>query len=128
MKHKLVINSNLKALKDLYQWMKILLTNHDVKGKTLRNILLITQEMTTNSILHGNKSQIDKIVTIEVTIDEKISVEIEDEGEGIKQFPSHEEAIELDYIAENGRGLKLAVLMTDSIELCGNRVKYIFNR
>lgn len=128
MKHKLVITSELKSLEALYQWMEKLLVNHDIKAKNIRNILLITQEMTTNSILHGNKNQVEKMVKIEVVIDKQISVEIEDEGEGIKNFPTTEEALDLDYLLEHGRGLKLAVLMTDSIELYGNRVKYIFNK
>ena len=128
MKHKLVIKNDLNALETLYQWMERLLKNHNVQKKNLRNILLITQEMATNSILHGNKNQIEKIVTIEVTISEEISIEIEDEGEGIKRLPSKKEAKELDYLAENGRGLKLAVLLTKSIELDGNRIKLIFKK
>ena len=128
MKNKLVLSSRLDSLTIIYRWIEHLLINK-VNEKELRNILLITQEMVTNSILHGNQSVIEKNVIVEVFIKQKnITVEIEDEGEGIKRLPSKEEAKELDYLTENGRGLKLAVLMTKSIELHGNRIKLIFNR
>jgi len=85
--------------------------------------------MVTNSILHGNKNIVEKPVTVEVTVNESnIEVEIQDEGEGLKSLPSKDEAKELDYLAENGRGVKLAVLMTERIELNGNRMKLIFNK
>jgi len=128
MRNRLVLSSKLDSILIIYRWMEHLLINN-VNEKELRNILLITQEMATNSILHGNQGVIEKNLIIEVFIKQKnITVEIEDEGEGIKRLPSKEEAKELDYLTENGRGLKLAVLMTEKIELHGNRIKLIFNR
>ena len=128
MKNRLIVKSELESLDNVYRWVEDLLTNQ-VNEKELRNILLITQEMVTNSILHGNKHAIEGKVLIEVKIaQKKIYIEIEDEGEGVKLLPTKEEAKELDYLTENGRGLKLAILITDSIELDGNKIKLIFNR
>jgi len=127
-KHRLIVTSELKSLDSVYSWIKKLLIN-EVSEKELRNILLITQEMVTNSILHGNEHAIDKKVTIDVEINlNDVNIEIEDEGKGLAKLPSKEEAEELDYLAENGRGLKLAVLLTKSIELHGNRIKLIFTK
>jgi len=127
-KNSLIVKSELKSLDNVYRWVEELLTD-EVGRKKLRDILLITQEMVTNSILHGNEEAIDKKVTIDVEIElNEIKINIEDEGKGLKSLPSHKEAEELDYLAESGRGLKLAVLMTNSIELHGNRIKLIFNR
>ena len=128
MKNKLVIQSELRSLNTVYQWLEKYLLKK-VSEEKLRNILLITQEMVTNSILHGNKNIVEKAVTVEITVNESnIEVEIQDEGEGLTSLPSKEEAKELDYLAENGRGVKLAVLMTERIELNGNRMKLIFNK
>lgn len=133
MKSRLVIKSEIASVESVYNWVEkvvsevMALTSQTDGAKTLRNILLITQEMVTNSILHGNREIKEKEVTIEITSDiNHIVVDITDEGEGIKKLPLQEEAQELDYLAENGRGLKLAVLMTDKIELEGNRVRLIF--
>ena len=128
MKNSLIVKSELKSLDNVYRWVEELLTD-EVGRKKLRDILLITQEMVTNSILHGNEHSIDKKVTIDVEINlNDININIEDEGKGLKSLPSQEEAEELDYLAENGRGLKLAVLMTKSIKLHGNKIKLIFTK
>lgn len=128
MKNRLVVQSELKSLENVYQWIETSLVTK-VSAKELRNILLVTQEMVTNSILHGNKSMIEKQVIVELqTTSTHLIIEIEDEGEGLKTLPSKKEAEELDYLAENGRGVKLAVLMTESMELHQNRIKLIFNR
>jgi anti-sigma regulatory factor (Ser/Thr protein kinase) len=126
MKDKLVIKSDFKLLDKVYQWLENFLVA-SISKKTLHNILFVTQEMVTNSILHGNKKLINKKVIIEVSITSThISLEISDEGEGLKQLLSQKEARNLNYLKENGRGLKLAVLMTESIELKGNKTKYLF--
>ena len=126
MKSRLVIKSEIGSIESVYNWVESFLTGK-VSAKIVRDILLITQEMVTNSILHGNRQIVEKEIIIEITILlDTVVVTVTDEGEGIKKLPLEEEAKELDYLAENGRGLKLAVLMTDKIELDGNRIKLIF--
>ncbi len=126
MKNILLIQSELSSLEMVYQWVNNFLINK-VQKKTLQNILLITQEMVTNSILHGNNNEKSKKVSIKITVDTShVTVDIEDEGEGLEKLPSKEEAQNLNYLEENGRGLKLTVLMTENIELDGNKIKLIF--
>jgi anti-sigma regulatory factor (Ser/Thr protein kinase) len=85
--------------------------------------------MVTNSIIHGNHEDINKKVVLHIDFTtEYITVEIQDEGSGIKELPTKEESQELDYIAENGRGLKLAVLICDDIVLKGNKITLMFSR
>ena len=128
MKNRLVVKSEIASLDNVYGWVERLLTD-EVTPKELRNILLITQEMVTNAILHGNRRSGEKEVIVNVEIKpSEIDIEIEDEGEGVTALPSKEEAKELDYLDESGRGLKLAVLLTKSIELDGNRIKLIFKK
>ena len=128
MKERLVVSSELESLSQVYAWLEIFLAK-EVSSKKLRDILLIVQEMVTNSILHGNANDVEKSVSIEVEVQPTlIEINIEDEGRGISKLPSKKEAEELDYLAENGRGLKLAVLMTERIELHGNRIKLLFNK
>ena len=126
MKNILLIQSELSSLEMVYQRVNNFLINK-VQKKTLQNILLITQEMVTNSILHGNNNEKSKKVSIKITVDTShVTVDIEDEGEGLEKLPSKEEAQNLNYLEENGRGLKLTVLMTENIELDGNKIKLIF--
>jgi len=129
MKQKIVIQSDIDNIHTAYQWLELLLKEENISQKLSQTILLIAQEIITNSILHGNQKSPNKSVTIEADIGQKdIVIDIEDEGEGIEKLPSQEEAKELNYLEEGGRGLKLAVLMSDDIKLYGNRIRLIFNR
>jgi anti-sigma regulatory factor (Ser/Thr protein kinase) len=129
MRNKIVIQSNVNKLNTLYQWLETLLKEAKVEEKLSQTILLITQEIATNSILHGNQEITNKSVTVEVYIGlADIIIDIEDEGKGIKTLPTKEEANQLNYLEEGGRGLKLAVLMSNAIELYGNKIRLIFNK
>jgi len=129
MNNQIVIESRIDAIDEVYQWLQKKLEAEDIASKLLNSILLVTQEMVTNSVIHGNRESLNKYVTTNLySTSEQIIIEIQDEGEGILSLPTKDEAQELDYLAENGRGLKLTVLMTDEIELDGNRMKLMFNR
>jgi len=129
MNNQIIIESCIDAIDDVYQWLQKKLNEQNIASKLSNSILLVTQEMVTNSVIHGNKEDRTKYVTSSVHFtSEKIIIEIEDEGKGVLALPTKDEAEELDYLAENGRGLKLTVLMTDEIELDGNRMKLMFNR
>jgi len=129
MKQRIVIQSDIDNIHTAYQWLELLLKEENISQKLSQTVLLIAQEIITNSILHGNQNSPNKSVTIEADIGVKdIVIDIEDEGKGIEILPTQEEAKELNYLEEGGRGLKLAVLMSDDIELYGNRIRLIFNR
>ncbi|MBU1668110.1 ATP-binding protein [bacterium] len=125
---KLIIDSKLEALDQVYTWLKKILepiTTEKIKD----NILLITYEIVTNSIIHGNKKDPSKSVNINLNITEnQIIITVKDEGSGYEGLPSKEEAQNLNYLEEGGRGLKLAMLICDDIELNNNSIKLVFNR
>jgi len=119
--NQIIIESRIDAIDKVYQWLHKKLNEQNIESKLSHTVLLVMQEMVTNSVIHGNKEDSRKYVRISVYFtSEQIVVEIKDEGEGLLSLPSVDEAQELDYLAENGRGLKLTVLMTDEIELDGN--------
>jgi len=129
MKQKIVIQSDIDNIHTAYEWLELLLKEENISQKLSQTVLLIAQEIITNSILHGNQNSPNKSVTIEANIGIKdIVIDIKDEGDGIKRLPTKKEATELNYLEEGGRGLKLAVLMCDGIELYRNRIRLIFNR
>lgn len=122
----LIINSNIEEINNVYEWVKSKL-DENLSKKLCNNILLITQEIVSNAIIHGNENILSKKVVIKFLIDGKnIVISIEDEGKGCPSFPTKEEALELDYLSEGGRGLKLAVLMCDDIEINKNLITLIF--
>jgi len=128
-KEVMVIHSNIDEIDRVYRWLDDILKDL-VDEETSQKIILVCQEITTNAIIHGNRLLDKKLVIVTFTVNitsKEIRVKIKDEGDGIKDLPSKEEAMELDYLAEHGRGLKLAVLMSDNIEVEGNSIEATFN-
>ena len=126
MKNKIIIPSSIDEINSVYNWLEFQLKER-VDMTLSQTILLVAQEITTNAVLHGNRLLPHKFVTIEFEISStSVIINISDEGKGIDKLPSKKEAEELDYLAENGRGLKLAVLMSDKIEVDGSSTKILF--
>jgi serine/threonine-protein kinase RsbW len=127
-KDSLQIESRIEEVSRVYEWIEMHLQNK-VENKIQNNVLLVTQEIVTNAIVHGNNEDVSKkvIVTFEMS-QENITVTVEDEGEGCPPLPSKEEAQFLDYLSENGRGLKLAVLMCKRIETNQNLITLVFEK
>ncbi len=99
--------------------------NQDNYGK----ILIGTLEAVNNAIIHGNKSDESKFVSVDIKMgDSNLEVTIADEGKGFKPSevpdPTRPENIE----ALNGRGIFLMSKLADDIKFNkkGNKVTLIF--
>lgn len=91
--------------------------NEDLYG----NILIAALEATNNAIMHGNKLDADKEVSIEFNmIDDKLCVKVDDEGPGFNYEdipdPTAPENIE----NVNGRGIFLMEKLSDNISFSRN--------
>ncbi len=126
MSHALTISSSLEELEKLSIWLKGHLPA-TLSEKTRNNILLVAQELVVNAILHGNKKIESKPVIITVTVnDTDILLDIEDQGKGLPKLPTKKEAENMNYLEENGRGLKLAVLLSHCAEVMENKISITF--
>lgn len=127
MSQTLIISSRLEELEELSLWLQQQLP--DTLSESKRNkILLVAQEVATNAILYGNKSVESETVVIKLTRNPTdILLEIEDQGRGLPALPSKEEAQKMDYLEENGRGLKLTVLLSDAAQVTKNKISITFN-
>jgi serine/threonine-protein kinase RsbW len=88
----------------------------DLSDEVYGNVLVATMEATNNAIIHGNKSDPDKEVKIEINLLEKeLKVLIEDQGKGFDHMnipdPTAPENIE----KINGRGIFLMERLSDEI-------------
>ncbi|MEP3482142.1 MAG: ATP-binding protein [Fuerstiella sp.] len=82
---------------------------------------LALEEAVTNAIRHGNKSDLDKKVTIEAEVGvDRMHVEVEDEGEGFEPGDVPDPTAD-DYIDRpNGRGLLLMKAYLNRFEYTKN--------
>lgn len=88
----------------------------DLSDEVYGNVLVATMEATNNAIIHGNRSNPEKEVTIKIEIVEKeLMVHIEDQGDGFDHLnipdPTSPENLE----KINGRGIFLMERLSDEI-------------
>jgi serine/threonine-protein kinase RsbW len=92
-------------------------------------ILVSTLEAVNNAILHGNNSDVIKIVDVEITYkDKKLKIKITDEGKGFIPGKVPDPTIPQNIEAVNGRGIFLMTRLADNIKYSkrGNAVTMMF--
>lgn len=83
----------------------------------LANVLLAVTEATTNAIIHANKCDQSKMVTIDVKVNEtKLVVKIKDEGEGFDPADIPDPTEPENLLNESGRGVYLMRVYMDNVE------------
>ena len=83
----------------------------------LANVLLAVTEATTNAIIHANKCDQSKMVTIDVKVNEtKLVVKIKDEGEGFDPTDIPDPTEPENLLNESGRGVYLMRVYMDNVE------------
>lgn len=99
--------------------------SQDYYGK----ILVSTLEAVNNAILHGNQSNPDKIVEIEIVFKgNELKITVTDEGVGFRPDEVPDPTIAENIEALNGRGVYLISRLADKIKYSkkGNTVTMIF--
>lgn len=83
----------------------------------LANVLLAVTEATTNAIIHANKCDQSKMVTINVKVNEtKLVVKVKDEGEGFDPADIPDPTEPENLLNESGRGVYLMRVYMDNVE------------
>ncbi|MCX6300922.1 MAG: ATP-binding protein [Bacteroidia bacterium] len=126
---KLHIESKIENLRAVENAIDNITGEADISKDNYGKILIATLEAVNNAIIHGNKSNGNKHVDVEILLDaNKLIVTVTDEGKGFKPKevpdPTKQENIE----AINGRGVFLMSKLADEIEFNkkGNSVKMTF--
>lgn len=89
----------------------------NLSEEKISNLLLTVTEATTNAIIHGNKGDIEKIVVIDVWIeDNKLMISVKDNGKGFdpSKLPDPTETDNL--LKDSGRGIYLMKVYMDDIK------------
>lgn len=107
----LVLSSELSLIPKLEPWIKEHLFSYITKVEEQTTLHLILQEALVNAIVHGNKEDKNKKVTLTYSYEKPLlHIFIFDEGEGIPQKSKEksEENIKTeDLLLESGRGIIL---------------------
>ena len=88
----------------------------DLSDEIYGNVLVATMEATNNAIIHGNNSDPEKIVKIEILMEKKeLRVHIEDQGQGFDYSTVPDPTAPENLEKINGRGIFLMERLSDEI-------------
>lgn len=88
----------------------------DLSDEVYGNVLVATMEATNNAIIHGNNSDPDKLVKIEILFEQKeLRVHIEDQGVGFDYSTVPDPTAPENLEKINGRGIFLMERLSDEI-------------
>lgn len=113
---KLSINSTSSNFNKVERFIDNLLDEFRIPKSLRSNVTLCTVEAANNSLLHGNKLNPEKIITISAEqYPNKISVIVEDEGEGFnyRDIPDPTTPENITKVA--GRGLYIMSSLSDEL-------------
>lgn len=116
-KYHLEIESDPNNLITVEEFVNYFCKDIQLPDEKLSDVLLAVTEATTNAIIHANKSDANKKVTIDVeVVDSKMIVKVKDEGEGFepKEIPDPTEPENL--LKDHGRGIYLMRVYMDDLE------------
>ena len=112
----LQITSEIQNLRQVEKLIDELQFELDLSDESYGNVLVATMEATNNAIIHGNKSNPNKLVNLKIEKEEdKLIVNISDQGEGFdpKSIPDPTAPENIEKI--NGRGIFLMERLSDEI-------------
>jgi serine/threonine-protein kinase RsbW len=125
----ITINSDIEKLKVVETLVDKLSKKLGVSDEVYGKILISTVEAVNNAILHGNKGDMSKMVTVNISADGNVlDITVTDEGEGFEygNLPDPTDPKNIENL--HGRGVFLMRRLADSIEYntSGNEVKMRF--
>ena len=115
--YHLEIESNPKNLITVEEFINYFAVDLQVSEEKMAGLLLSVTEATTNAIIHGNKCDESKFVTIDVRKEEnKIVIKVKDQGIGFElgKVPDPTEPENL--LKDSGRGLYLMRVYMDDVK------------
>lgn len=125
----ITINSDIEKLKVVETLVDTLSKKLGVSDEVYGKILISTVEAVNNAILHGNKGDRNKMVTVIMSADGNVlDITVTDEGEGFEygNLPDPTDPKNIENL--HGRGVFLMRRLADAIEYnsSGNEVKMRF--
>lgn len=115
-KYHLEIESDSNNLITVEEFVNYFAVDLGLDEEKINGLLLSVTEATTNAIIHGNKSNRDKVVTVDAYVEgHYLVVIVKDQGEGFDPVeipdPTHPENL----LKDSGRGIYLMKVYMDEI-------------
>jgi serine/threonine-protein kinase RsbW len=114
--YHLEIESDPNNLITVEEFVNYFAKDLGLDNERLAALLLAVTEATTNAIIHANKCDINKLVTVDVQVDKtKITIKITDEGEGFDPSVIPDPTQPENLLKDSGRGVYLMRVYMDEL-------------
>lgn len=129
LKHTIRIPSDCRRIREVSGEILKLLEEVQPDESVLFDIRLCVEEMVRNAIVHGNKSDPSRQVTIDYWREEpgRFVVEIEDEGDGFDHKDVPDPTEDENLLKGSGRGIYITYRLMDEVKYTenGRRVRLV---
>ncbi len=130
MERLLVISSSMNNLEKVRRFLEEVYSESNLNRASFNRVFLGLSEALTNSIVHGNKFNVLKNISIEVSfLNDELFIEITDEGEGFLVECLKDPTCSENLKKESGRGIFLIRHFADELEYFegGRKVRIKYN-
>ena len=122
--HRLEINSDISNISQVEQLIDTVCEDLKLSEDNYGNILIAVTEAVNNAIIHGNKSNTEKLVTVEVNkITKEVVFSIVDQGGGFDFTKLPDPTAPENLEKPDGRGIFLMKNLSDKVEFFDNGTK-----
>jgi len=126
----LVISSNINNLEKVRTFLEEVYSESNLNRASFNRVFLGLSEALTNSIVHGNKLNVLKNISIEVNcLNKELFIEITDEGDGFLVECLKDPTCSENLKNESGRGIFLIRHFADELDYFegGRKVRIKYN-
>ena len=114
--YHLEIESDPNNLITVEEFVNYFAKDLGLDNERLAALLLAVTEATTNAIIHANKCDVSKLVTVDVQVHKtKITIKITDEGEGFNPAEIPDPTQPENLLKDSGRGVYLMRVYMDEL-------------
>lgn len=111
------IASNPNNLITVEEFVNYFTVELNIDESKIPGLLLAVTEAVTNAIIHANKCDINKLVKIDVTVEnKKLIIKIKDEGKGFNPSDVPDPTSPENLLKDSGRGLYLMKVYMDDLK------------
>ena len=127
---ELILKSDPQKINEVEFFVKTFAQDMQISEDIYPNILISVTEAVNNAIIHGNQSNMNKDVKIELTSSEEtLTISVSDEGEGFNPKSVPDPTLEENIDKLGGRGVFLIQQLSDKVFFKneGRTVEMCFN-
>jgi serine/threonine-protein kinase RsbW len=116
-KYHLEIESDPNNLITVEEFVNYFCKDVNLSDDKLSNVLLAVTEATTNAIIHANKCDLNKKVSIDAIVENsKLIIKVKDEGEGFEPADIPDPTEPENLLKDSGRGVYLMRVYMDDLK------------